>query len=127
NSAGVVNPAAPGGITPGSFTVVYFPSNYPDTRAADWNLTAEREVFSNTVARVSYIGTHSWNLEQDYFRNQAPNSYIWYVTTGLPLATGTFASTAMRNLNQTTYGDLEQYGKTGWGNSNGLQVQMERR
>ena len=33
----------------------------------------------------------------------------------------------MRNLNQTTYGDLEQYGKTGWGNSNGLQVQMERR
>jgi hypothetical protein len=127
NSAGAVNPVAPGSITPGSFTVVYFPSDYPDTRAADWNLTAEREIMANTVARVSYVGTHSWNLEQDSFINQAPNAYVWYVTTGQPLPTGTFASTATRNHNQTTYGDLEQYGKTGWSNSNGLQLQMERR
>ena len=127
SSASVINPNAPGGITPGSFTTVFFDPNFPDTRAADWNFTLEREVMSNTVVRASYVGTHGWNLEQDHLMNQAPNAYIRYSTTGQPLPTGTFASTAMRNLNQTTYGDLEEYGKYGWSNSNSLQLQMERR
>ena len=127
NSANAVNPNQPGSVTPGSFTTVYFDPNYPDTRMAEWNFTIEREVFSNTLARVSYVGNHGWNLDQDHFLNQAPNAYIWYVTTGQPLPTGTFANTATRNLNQTTYGDLEQYSKTGWSNSNSIQLEMEHR
>jgi hypothetical protein len=127
NSTNAVNPASPSSITPGSFTTVFFDPNFPDTRMADWNLTIEREIMANTVVRASYVGTHGWNLEQDYSQNQQPNSYIWYVTTGLPLPTGTFASTATRNLNQTTYGDLEEYGKYGWSNSNSVQLQVERR
>ena len=28
---------------------------------------------------------HGWSFDQDHFLNQAPNAYIWYVTTGQPL------------------------------------------
>ena len=127
NSTGVINTSAPGSITPGSFTVVYFDSNYPDTRMAEWNFSVEKELKFNTVASVRYVGNHGWNLNQDHYLNQAPSSYIWYVTTGLALPTGTYASTATRNLNQTTYGNLEEYGKTGWSNSNAFEFQVEHR
>jgi hypothetical protein len=127
SSAGAVSPNAPGSITPGSFTMVYFNPNFPDTRMADWNVTLEREILRNTVARASYVGTHGWNLEQDYYQNQVPNAYIWYLTTGQPLPTGTYANTAQRPIFQTSYGDLEEYQKTGWSNSNSMQLQLEHR
>jgi hypothetical protein len=127
NSANAVNPNAPGAVTPGSFTVVFFDPNYPDTRVADWNVSLEREVIPQIYARVTYAGTHGWNLNQDHMMNESPNAYIWYMTTGLPTASGTYANTAERPLNQTTYGNLEEYAKTGWSNSNSLQLQLQRR
>ncbi|MGD0773402.1 MAG: TonB-dependent receptor [Candidatus Solibacter sp.] len=127
SSSNVVNLNAPGLITPGSFTVVYFDPNYPDTRVSEWNFSMEKELKLSTVVSARYVGNHGWNLNQDHYMNQAPSSYIWYVTTGLPLPTGTYASTATRNLNQTVYGNLEEYGKTGWSNSNSLEFQVEHR
>ncbi|SPE37027.1 hypothetical protein SBA3_2560003 [Candidatus Sulfopaludibacter sp. SbA3] len=127
SSANAVDPNSPSAITPGSFTVTYFDPNYPDTRVANWNVRLEREMLLNTLASVTYIGTHGWNLDQDHYMNQAPNSYIWYVTTGLPLPTGTYSGTATRNLNQTTYGNLEEFGKYGWSNSSSVQFELEHR
>ena len=72
----------------------YFDPDQPTTRAHEWNLTFEREFLDNTVVRIGYVGTHGARLDQYYTYNQAPNNYIWYVTTGLPLPTGTYAGVA---------------------------------
>jgi hypothetical protein len=72
NSAGVIDPAKPGGVNRGGFTVNFFDPNQPLTRVHEWNLTLEREVWESTVARVSYVGNHGFNLEQFRHFNQAP-------------------------------------------------------
>jgi hypothetical protein len=93
----------------------------------DWNLTFEKEVSRNTVARLSYVGNHVGNLEQYYQYNNAVPAYIWYVTTGQPLPTGTIANTATRPFDKTTYGTIEEFQKIGWSNWNGIQMELERR
>ena len=43
----------------------------PDPRVQDWNLTLEKEIMANTVARAGYFGNHSTRLEQLYQFNAA--------------------------------------------------------
>lgn len=127
NSRDVLDISQPGGVSRGSFRTSFFDPNQPTTRAHEWNLTIERELFDNTVARAGYVGTHGSRLDQFYTFNQAPNSYVWFVNTGRPLPSGEFSGVARRNVDQVTYGDLEQYRKTGWSNFNGLQLEIQRR
>ena len=127
NSAGVLNSAAARQSTPGSFSVICFAPDQPSAQAHEWNLTIEREVIPNTVLRVGYVGTHGSNLSQYTNRNDPPNSYVWFVTTGLPLPTGQYAATAMRPYDQTVYANINQYGKTGWSNATSLRAEVERR
>jgi hypothetical protein len=127
NSAGVLDPSKPGGVDRGSFRTSYFDPEQPTTRAHEWNLTVEREILDNTVVRVGYVGTHGANLEQFYTFNEQPNSYVWFVNTGLPLPTGQFAPVARRNFDQTSYGDIERYQKSGWSNYSGFQFEVQRR
>ena len=127
NSADVIDPSKPGGVTRGGFRISYFNPEQPSTRSHQWNLTLEQELWENTALRVGYVGNHASKLEQFYSYNQAPNAYIWYVTTGLPLPTGEYANVARRSFDQTTYGDIEVYQKTGWSNFNGAQIEIHRR
>jgi hypothetical protein len=114
-------------IQPGSPTVDYFALNQPDPRVHNWNITLEKELPWEIVVNASYIGNHSYGNEQLYNFNATTPAYIWYTTTGQPLPTGTYASTGTNYFNQTAYGTLEEWINTGWGNSNGLQLQAQRR
>jgi len=127
NSRNVVDIDQPRGITRGSGTVSYFARNQPDARSHTWNLTLEKEVMANTVARARYIGTHSSGLNQYYNYNDSTPEYIWYVTTGEPLPTGDFANVARRFYDRTASGGLQEYRQTGFANTNGLELEMERR
>jgi len=126
NSRDVIDLSRPNAVGRGSFATSVFDPHQPTTRAHEWNLTLEREIMHSTVARLGYVGTHGARLEQYYTFNTGPNSYIWYTTTGLPLPTGEFSGVATRPFDQTTFGSIESYQKTGWSNFNGVQFEVRR-
>ncbi len=105
----------------------FFKPDQPDTRAQDWNLTLEKEIMSNTIARVGYVGNHGGRLEQYFEWNDPTPDYIWHRTTGLRLPTGEYANVARRPYDQQVYGQVEEYMKRGWSNWNGVQLGLERR
>ena len=127
NSKDVLDPNRPAAVARGSFMVSYFNPEQPTTRAHEWNLTLEREVWDNTVVRAAYVGTHGSRLDQYYSYNYAPNTYVWFMNTGEPLPTGAYANVIRRSFDQVTYGNIEEYRKSGWSNFNGAQVEVERR
>jgi hypothetical protein len=127
NSKDVFDPNQPAVINRGSFRIDYFDPDQPTSRAHEWNLTLEREIMLNTVVRAGYVGTHGSRLDQYHVFNEAPNSYIWFATTGQRLPTGEYAGVARRGWDQTTYGDIKVYRKTGWTNFNGMQLEIQRR
>jgi hypothetical protein len=114
-------------INPGSLNVSYFAPDQPDSRVQDWNMTLEKEVMRNTVARVAYVGNHGSRLDQFFSYNNNPGDYIWYVTTGQALPTGSTSSVVRRPFDNKVYGTIEEYRKTGWSNWNGVQLELERR
>ena len=127
NSRDILDLNSPTGIARGGFLVSYFNPEQPTSRAHEWNLTFEREILENTVLRFGYVGTHGARLDQFYSYNQSPNDYVWFTRTGLPRPTGTFAGTATRAFETTMYGDIEEYGKTGWSNAQNFQIEIQRR
>ena len=127
NSRNILDLNDPGGISRGSFRVSYFDPNQPTSRAHEMNLTIEREIFRSTVVKVGYVGTHGSRLDMYYTYNQAPNDYIWFTREGAPLPTGTYSGTARRGFETTMYGDIEAYQKTGWSNSQNIQLEVQRR
>jgi len=52
--------------------------NWRDPQSAQWNLTIERQVTSNTVARISYVGMASYRLPYTIDLNQIPASTTPY-------------------------------------------------
>jgi len=48
--------------------------HWKDPSSAQWNLTVEREVASNTVVRLSYTGQGAWHLPITVDNNQIPAS-----------------------------------------------------
>jgi hypothetical protein len=128
NSANVLNLSQASGITPGCCGIFFFNPNQPDARTHTWNLTFEKEILANTVARVRYLGNHTSHLFQQYQLNDSIPSYVWYVTTGTPLPTGSTSNIARRLYDNTSgYGDLRSYNLTGWNNNEGLELEVERR
>jgi len=127
NSRDVINLDNPDSISRGSFTVSYFDPHQPTTRGHEWNWTLEREMLENTVVRLGYSGTHGSRLDMYNSLNQAPTDYIWFTREGLALPTGTYASTARRGFENTMFGDIEAYQKTGWSNSQNFRLELQRR
>jgi hypothetical protein len=127
NSRDVLDMNRPGGVSRGSFLTSYFNPEQPTSRAHQINLTFEREVLDNTVLRVGYVGTHGSRLDMYYSYNQSPNDYVWFVTQGVPRPTGTYAGTATRGFETTMFGNIEEYQKTGWSNSQNIQIEIQRR
>ncbi|MFB3828128.1 MAG: carboxypeptidase regulatory-like domain-containing protein [Bryobacteraceae bacterium] len=114
-------------LSRGSASVFSFDPNQPTSLAHDWNVTFEKEVMQNTVVRAGYVGNAGRNLDQNRAINNAMPDYIWYATTGLQLPTGEYSAVARRDWDQTVYGNLNRYQKTGYSNYHGVQLEAERR
>ena len=127
NSQDTLNLTTVAGITRGTGTVYYLDPRQKTARAHEWNITLEREIFENTSARVSYVGTYGTRLAQYYSYNDAPNAYVWYTTTGEPLPTGEYANVATRNFDREIFGTIWQYQKTGWSNDSSFVAEIQHR
>jgi hypothetical protein len=53
--------------------------HFKDPTSAQWNLTVERQLTSNTTARLSYVGQGTWHLPITIDLNQIPASNTPYV------------------------------------------------
>jgi hypothetical protein len=126
NSSNVINLNNPTAVGRGLF-VAGLSDNQSNPRVHQWNLTLEKEVAKNTVARVSYKGNHAANLEQESDINPQPSDYVWFTRTGQPLPTGPFASVARRPYDQQAYTDVILYGRTGYSNTQEFDFEIQRR
>ncbi len=127
NTKDVLDLNTPSGISRGTGTVYYLDPKQPTARAHEWNFTIEREVMRNTGVKLSYVGTHGARMAQYNSFNDAPNAYVWYTTTGLPMPTGEFANVARRNFNREVFGTMWRYQKSGWSNSQSFVAEVQRR
>lgn len=129
NSKDVINPFGRiTSISRGSNTNAnFFSPDLPDTRVQDWNFTVEKELMADTVGKISYVGNHVSHLEQFVDHNPATPGFVWYSTRGTPLPSGEYGSVATRAYDQTVWGAVQEYGKFGWSNFNGVQMELERR
>jgi hypothetical protein len=127
NTSNVLDNPAFVSLTPGCCALQFNDPTQPPTRDMQWNFSVGREIWFGIVARASYLGTHGWNLPQNVNFNAAPNDYVWYTGTGLPKATGKYASTGQNVYDTTTYGSITEYMKRGYSNANGASFELERR
>lgn len=127
NTRNVINLSQPRGITRGSSNTSYIDPNLPTAATQTWNLTFEKEVMANTVARARYVGTRGTGLGQWYNYNNNPNDYLWYTTTGQPKPTGEYSNVARRFYDQQVLGTVQMFRGTGRSNYHGLELEMERR
>ena len=95
--------------------------NWRDGRAQSWNLTVEREIMRDTSLRLSYLGQHGSGLEQRFSLNQQESEYNYVARTKLAPP----SNRALLRVNK----DWNPMGlnKTGYSNTNGAQVEIERR
>jgi hypothetical protein len=127
-----VNDVAGIAIGDQSFQEAYFNPNQPTSRVYEWNLTVEKEVLANTLLRVAYVGNHAAYQDSYLNLNAQTPSWVWYMTTRTQYPTGPWGAALSRPLDVTAngtlpYGDIQEYRKDGWGNSNGAQLELERR
>jgi hypothetical protein len=114
-------------IAPGSKSLFYVNPYQPPSLAEEWNISLGWEFLPGIIAKAGYAGTHATHLPQKYNLNAAPNSYVWYVTTGQPTPTGIYATTAMEPYDKTTWGAITGLQKTGYSNDNNVQLEVQRR
>jgi len=129
NSSNAVSLTNLGSLTIGedAFRAAYFTPDQPSSRVWDWNLTVEKQIMPETVLRLAYVGNHSTHLDSYDQTNMPMNSYVWAVTKGTTPPDDAWASAEVRPNPTLPYGDLNAYGKDGWGWSNGIQAEIHRR
>ena len=136
NSSGVVDRTTSTSILPGQVLNSINPKMPPDF-VTNVNFTVEQPFRGHSVLRLSYVWTHGTNLDQEYFYNQQPSTYVWEMQKGITPPTGgasvigttaanTYAATAMGPYDQTTWGSNVMIQKSGFSNNNQLQVNFER-
>jgi hypothetical protein len=126
NSAHVVNTNSVTALLPGIAMQETLAANYPPAHVQDANFTVEQPFRDGSVFRVSYVFTHGSNLDQNYQYNYGPSNYVWETTTGTIPPTGTYAGTATRPYDNTTWGGNVMSLKTGWSNDSALQLNYQR-
>ena len=137
NTANAVNSSTTTAILPG-FTNITPNRDFPVDLATNVNFTIEQPVKWNSVLRLSYVWSHGTNLDQDYYYNNHPSSFVWEMQHGVAVPNGgasvigtsaanTYAATATGPYDQTTWGNggyiVE---KSGWSNNNELQVNYQK-
>ena len=98
------------------------PENWRDGRAQNWHFTIEREIMKNTSFRLSYIGTKSTGLEQKFGVNNREAEYNYVARTKLAPPSN---RDLLRINKDWSIGNATN--KTGFANSNSIQVEAERR
>jgi Carboxypeptidase regulatory-like domain len=137
NTSNVVNTNATNSILPG-FSQWADDPNWAPAYISETNFTIEQPFKGNSVLRVSWVWTHSSNLEIAHDFNLNPTTYQWEMAHGVVPPTGgpsvigtplqdTYSTTATGPYNQTIYGSgSSEHVKTGWMNYNALQVNYQR-
>jgi hypothetical protein len=125
NSANAVDVTSP--VSVGVGQPVNGMGPMPSSRVHEWNLAIEKQLNQNTVLRLTYAGRRVTNLDQLQNLNPATPNYVWYMTTGQPLPTGTYASVANRPYDQTAYTDVQILQRTGFLNSSTIAAEVQRR
>ncbi len=122
----MVNTNSVNALLPGISLGETLDANYPPAHVREANFTIEQPFRDGSVFRVTYVFTHGYNLDQNYQYNNAPSTYVWETATGTTPPTGTYASTATRPYDQTTWGGNVISMKTGWSNDSALQLNYQR-
>src|SRR6266542_2606772 len=60
NTANLLDPNNPAPVARGAFGLTYFDPSQPASRAEEWNVTLEREILPNTLARIAWVATRLW-------------------------------------------------------------------
>lgn len=130
SSANVISLSNQKAITPGTPTVQGLARDQRPNGYNEWNVTVEQNLRHHTAVSASYVGNHGFNLEQYWQYNTTPSDYVWYMTTGQPKPSGTYAGTAMLSYNRLTggqtYGQIKLFRKTGWSNAESFQANFQR-
>lgn len=126
NSSNVVSSSTVNSIVPGLTEVTMNP-DYAPNFVTEVNATVEQTLKGNSALRVSWVWTHATNLDQYYYYNNHPSSYVWSTATGTTAPTGTYSATAEGPYDQTLYGGSQALDQTsGWSNDNALQASYQR-
>jgi len=99
----------------------------PSMKIHEWNIAIERQIRQTTVMRLRYNGKHGIHADQLNNINPTVTDYVWYLTTGTTLPTGTYANVARRPYDQEAYTDVEILEKTGYINTATFSAELERR
>lgn len=120
--AAAVDINTPQGISKGAIgATIWDGRNWSDSREATWNFTLGQQLWSHTLLRISYVGTHGTDLMQQYSFNDPIAQYNYAVTTGnVPPS-----NTALLRSNPNW--SFLAINHTGYSWDNSAQVQLERR
>jgi len=133
NSANVINTNSTTAITPGLGIVNINPDN-PPSFVDEANFTVEQPIKWGSVLRVSYLYTHGTNLNNSFYYNDHPSTYIWEVQQGAPTPANPGSAVSPYNSstgtgpydNQTYGSGSYQIQKSGWSNYNALQAVYQK-
>ena len=126
NSSNVVNSGNVNSILPGITEVTLNP-DYSPNFVTEANVTVEQALKGNSAVRLSWVYTHASNLDQYFYYNNHPSSYVWDTETGTTAPGGTYSATAQGPYDQTLYSGTQAIDQTsGWSNDNALQASYQR-
>jgi len=102
--------------------------HWADDTMMNWTFTIERELMRNTALRLSYIGTHGYNLEQRWRWNDPESQWNYQARTGLATSGDQAVSDARRvNPNWDSGCCQAPIEHNGFLNSSSIQANVERR
>jgi hypothetical protein len=116
NTEGIV-PISP---RPASATI-WDARNWSDARAQSWHVTLERELPFQTALRLSYVGEHGRDLEQQFELDTREAEYNYVARTGL--APPSNRDLLRRNKDWSFIG----LNRTGYSNTHLAHIELERR
>jgi len=136
NSSGVVNSSSINSILPGVGLFVLDPDYAPDY-VTQTNFTIEQPLKGNSALRLTWLWSHGTNLDEAYYVNNHPSTYVWEMVNGIVPPTGgasvigtpqqnTYSATATGPYDQRLWGGITWDQKTGWSNDNALQANYQR-
>jgi hypothetical protein len=109
-------------VSPGAaLSTLWDGPNWKDGRSQSWHVSLERELPFQSMVRVSYIGEHGRDLEQQFELNTREAEYNYVARTGL--APPGNRDLLRRNKDWT----FIALNRTGFSNTHSGQVEFERR
>lgn len=136
NSANIVNSNSTNSILPG-VTLYSVSPNWKPVEVTQGNFTIEQPLPGRSALRVTYLYSHTANLDLQDNYNNPDGEFQYEISYGhVPPAGGasvigtpeqdTYSATALGPYNNTTYGGNTIETKNGWANYNAFQANYQR-